>query len=289
MALVASFDPPAFMSDLDSIPGGREAWHQFVSACFTASINAQKLKLSAEDGGSQTVQFFDPTRYDPGEALVIQTVGWNPFPKELLVRFGRDDALVQADRLWPLAAYRDPNYDPNKPGQAAIDAKSPAFYRPLNEYCEWHVERDPVTNLIRRVTFTSEPPEYWQAMFGGNVAIDDGINVAFPGDPKRVLELYRDLVSPDVQLDDLVVKRPFGGMKPGDYNIYNKWNSTHGIAHLAAPPNSLGAEVRLGADATIIYRNSRDDTVVQAAAAALPLGSLTPADAPPIEAEILFR
>jgi hypothetical protein len=62
------------MSDLASIPGGREAWHQLVSACFTASINAQKRKLSAADGGSQPVQFFDPTHYDQGEAHVIQAV-----------------------------------------------------------------------------------------------------------------------------------------------------------------------------------------------------------------------
>src|ERR1051325_813020 len=264
MALLQRFDPPAFMSDFDKIPGGREAWHQYVSACFTSSINAQKPKLAKSDSGkNDTVQFFDPTTYDPGE-VVLQAVTWNAFPKELLVRFGRDEALVQADRLWPISAYRDREYDPNKPGQAEIDREAPAFYRPLNEYCEWRVERDQVTNRVRRVTFTSEPPEYWQAMFGAVIPIDDGLNFTFAGDKARALELYREVVSPDVQLEDLIVKSAFPGYPAGSYNPYNKWNSTHGIAHLASIPNNLGAEVRLGADATVLYRNNRGETLVQA-------------------------
>jgi hypothetical protein len=264
VGLLQQFDPPAFMPDFDRILGGREAWHKFVSACFGWAIEAQRQKLSNAGTPAPTVQFFDPTVYDPGAVLLQQAVTWNAFPKELIVRFGRNRALVEADRLWPLAAYGDASYDPDNPGQAAKDFQSPGFYRPLDEYCEWHVERDANTNEIRRVTFTSEPPEYWQALFGGTIAIDDGVSASFPGDKMRLVELYRELVSSEVELTDLTVKSPFNGFQVGDYNPYNKWNTTHGIAHLGAPPNSLVAEIRLGADSTILYRNGFGGTVVQA-------------------------
>jgi hypothetical protein len=179
-------------------------------------------------------------------------VTWNAFPKELLVRFGRARALVEADRLWPMEAYHSEDYDPAKPGQAVLDASSRSWYRPHDEYCEWHVDREPATGRIRKVTFTSEPPEYWQAIFGGEVPIDTGVSYRFTGNPEIVLDLYRTLVSPEVRVEDLVFSETTQDGKRGDYNFYNKWNSTHGIAHLAAPPNSLSAEAKLGADATVL-------------------------------------
>jgi hypothetical protein len=136
-------------------------------------------------------------------------------------------------------------------------------YRPTVEYCEWHVDRDPNSGRIRRVSFTSEPPEYWQAMYGGRM---DGSKIDFPGSKDLVLELYRRLVSPEVEMKDLQLQEPltspFGNLKPGDYNPHNKWNTTHGIAHLSAPPNALTAEIKLGADATQLYHDGRGNPVV---------------------------
>src|SRR5262249_18520855 len=135
------------------------------------------------------------------------------------------------------------------------------LYRPQEEYCEWHVSRDPETNKIQRLTFTSEPPEYWQALSGfvpGGNGIPDAF---FPGDKDVLLQLYSDLVSPHVQLADLIAAEDVpdgaGGIlvKKGRYNIYNKWNTTQGIAHLNSPPNSLVAEVQLGGDAAVLYVN----------------------------------
>jgi hypothetical protein len=255
MALLTRFDPPAFMDDLDRIKGGREAWHTFMQTVFDWAIRNQNGVVTPADAATlATVQFFNPTAHDPGGPIIEQAVTWNAFPKELLVRFGRARALVEADRLWPIEAYRSDDYDPAKPGQAAKDAASTQLYRPHNEYCEWHVDRDRLTGKICKLTFTSEPPEYWQAMFGGNVAIDpdEGVSASFSGDPELVLELYRKLVSPEVRPEDLILAETSQDGIKGRYNPYNKWNTTHGIAHLAAPPNSLGAEVRLGADATIL-------------------------------------
>ena len=45
-----------------------------------------------------------------------------------------------------------------------------------DEYCEWNVTRDPQTDKITRVSFTSEGPEYWQFLAATA--------------PDRLLELY---------------------------------------------------------------------------------------------------
>jgi hypothetical protein len=264
MALLQRFDPPALLADLDRVPGGRESWDQFVKTCFSWAIDAQRSRVVYRGERPGTVQFYSPSDYDPGGPVVEQAIVWNAFPKELLVRFGRERALVYADRLWPWNAYRNLNYDPLAPGQAAKDRDAVAWYRPQDEYCEWHVDRDPLTGAVRRVTFTSEPPEYWQAIFGGTTIIDDGVSATFPGNRDLALDLYRALIGPNVQPDDLTVKEPFLGMARGDYNPYNKWNTTHGVVHLGAPPNSLAAEIRLGADATVQYRNGRGEAVVDA-------------------------
>jgi hypothetical protein len=130
-----------------------------------------------------------------------------------------------------------------------LPAFEAAVYRPLDEYCEWHVVRDPDTNKIVRVIFTSEPPEYWAGMFGTLGDPADGTPFPIPGDRDLVPALYRELVSPSVQIDDLIcqetIQAPNGSIyaQKGQYNPYNKWNTTHGIVHLCAPPNSISAEL----------------------------------------------
>jgi phosphatidylserine/phosphatidylglycerophosphate/cardiolipin synthase-like enzyme len=100
-----------------------------------------------------------------------------------------------------------------------------------DEYCEWSVTRDPVTRKITRVTFTSEGPEYWKVLAALN--------------PDKVLELYREFVSPTVKREDLFVN--------GKYNPFNRFNNstTGGAMHLVQSANTLGAEIELGAAATI--------------------------------------
>lgn len=106
-------------------------------------------------------------------------------------------------------------------------------FRFHDEYCEWQVDKNSEGKVIR-ITFTSEGPEYW-AFLAENA-------------PDTLLELYRDLVSCDVEMDDLLDGS-------GDYNPNNKWNdgsSPGAIAHLAHVNNTLGAFVNIGARATII-------------------------------------
>jgi hypothetical protein len=47
MALLQRFDPPAFLSDYDGIPGHREAWHAFVSRCFELSIASEAGRVGS--------------------------------------------------------------------------------------------------------------------------------------------------------------------------------------------------------------------------------------------------
>ena len=268
MALLNRFDPPAFMTDLDAIAGGRDAWHQFVSLNFDASIVAEQKKVTSANGTAfGTVQYYNASTYDPGGPIVEQAITWNAFPKELLRRLGRDRALREGDTLWPLSAYHG-HFDPDRPEVTTLPAADNVYYRPHDEYCEWHVTRHPLTGEILRVTFTSEPPEYWVAMFGGRIDIAAGVAVNFPGSKDLLLSRYRELVDPQVQLDDLIVQADFIGGEgevytKGSYNPYNKWNTTHGIAHLCAPPNTLGAEIQLGADATVLYRDGAGRPLTQ--------------------------
>jgi hypothetical protein len=259
MALLRRFDPPAFLTDLDHVKGGRQAWDDFVDRCFAWAIEAEKKAIPDIGGKPGVVQFFNPRTFDPKTTVVEQPIVWNAFPKTLLVKFGRERALVEADSLWPFFpfdGFRN-GYDSAVPGAEAKLAATIAWTRPLDEYCEWRVERDASTGQMRRIAFTSEPPEYWTALFGGEVALDVSTSFRFDGDPKFATELYRQITGQPVEVDDLRVRKPFAGFKKGDYNPYNKWNTTHGIVHLCCPPNSIGAEVRLGGDATLLY--SRPD------------------------------
>ncbi|MER9107516.1 phospholipase D-like domain-containing protein [Mesorhizobium sp. M0848] len=114
-----------------------------------------------------------------------------------------------------------------------------------DEYCEWSVSRDPATGKIVRVTFTCEPPEYWSELALVN--------------PEKVLALYRQFVSPQVQHEDLFVA--------GQYTPKNRYNSTttNGAMHLIQQANTLTAEIWLAAAATIRrLRDAQEITDAQA-------------------------
>jgi len=258
MALLNRYDPPAFLTDYNEIPGQLDAWHRAVSRWFDQSIGSERQKTKGP------IQFYNAATFDPGGLLVEQAVTWNAFPKELIRRFGRDRALLLADTLWPVEAYETPRPEPNIP----LKGDSAARYRPQEEYCEWHVLRDPDSNKIQRVTFTSEPPEYWMALYGSFPSDTDTNGQPFPGSHDVLLRLYRDLVNPGVQLEDLLTTmeiRTKSGktIKAKQYNIRNKWNTTHGIVHLTAPPNFLTAEIQLGADASVHYLDPQGRVLVE--------------------------
>lgn len=103
-----------------------------------------------------------------------------------------------------------------------------------DEYCEWSVARDGQSEKITRVTFTSEGPEYWQFLASVN--------------PQKVLELYRQHVSPKVNKSDL--------FQQGRYVARNRFNSstTNGAMHLIQRNNTLTAEIELAAAASLVRK-----------------------------------
>ncbi|MBA3735296.1 MAG: hypothetical protein H0W90_08870 [Actinobacteria bacterium] len=103
-----------------------------------------------------------------------------------------------------------------------------------DEYCEWAVQRDE-HGKVTRVTFTCEVPEYFELLAKDN--------------KKRLLELYRDFASPQVQPEDLFDSN-------GEYAPKNRWNNKTAVGpvHLTQRNNNLGAAIELAAAATIIRK-----------------------------------
>lgn len=265
------FDPPAFMTDFCGIPGQLEQWSRAMSGWMDESI-ASELETFRNGGAPDNkVQFFNPTETDPDGTAVFQEIVWNGFPRTLRLAYGQQAAYKVADTLVRLSAPR-PGL-PTAPPFFAGPIWETLWYRPQDEYCEWRVERDPDTGKILRITFTSEPPEYWQALHGDTLLNIAGTEFKYPftGDPQKLLELYRELVSPLVQYDDLICHEDFIDFsqsppaviyQKGAYNPYNKWNSTHGIMHLGQPNNTISAEVKLAADATVRYKKNGRPVVI---------------------------
>lgn len=125
-----------------------------------------------------------------------------------------------------------------------------------DEYNEWVTTRN-ADGKITKISFTAENPEYWFSLWRV--------------DPLKVLALYHQLVGTQVILEDLYLKNEKGEVLKGYqgkpvYNPLNKWNygnnatQTHGgAAHLTSPPNTVGAEIYLGAAATIVRQLSAQD------------------------------
>ena len=163
MSLLERFDPPARMTDFDDIPGQRQQWSEAISGWIDESIQSE-LETFREFGIEQECQFFNETKLDPKGLRAEQPIIWNGFPKTLREAYGLEKAYRVADRLFSLAGPR-PGLPTSSPFYYG-EVWEGLVYRPQDEYCEWFVERHPETDKIIRITFTSEPPEYWQALHG---------------------------------------------------------------------------------------------------------------------------
>ena len=204
-----SFDPPGFVDDLSE--SQKAAWSDWVSEQID---DARAGAPGAPPSGGPRSQFFNPIQNPPAGDAVERDISWRAFPR-----------VVQITSASDLQRW--------KRADASRDRQ--------DEYCEWSVTRDPATEKIVRVSFTSEGPEYWEFLAAVN--------------PVRVLELYREHVDAAVQHADL-----FGS--DGIYRRRNRWNDStdQGAMHLIQRANTLGAEIELAGAATIIRR--RNGTVL---------------------------
>ncbi len=250
------FDPPGLLDDFTDTQ--REQWSHAVSGWIDGNVKAVAEQYFDHDTGK--VQFFNETSSEaPGGPFLDQPIVWSAFPGTLRNRWGRAMALDLADEVRPLTQRMD------GPGSYFVGPGwNDRFYRQQDEYCEWHITRDDQGRIVR-VTFTSEPPEYWQALHGDTLPdVDNNPAYHFDPSPQQVLELYREYVNPAVELDDLIChedivdytdpSEPVCVYAKGAYNPYNRWNTTGGIMHLTHPANSLSAAVNLGVVATVLRR-----------------------------------
>jgi len=166
---------------------------------------------------------------DHNKGMVFKIISWQGFPKRILDLFSNSNKnpYEYVEQLgWPSTdvTYRNYSSVPNA--------------RQMDEYCEWFTHRDPETNVISRIDITAESPEYFTFLF--------------TNEPEVCLQLYQKYVSPLVKMDDLK-------NVDGSYNVYNKWNTTHGAMHLNCPPNSLFAEVYIAAEASTYWQKVGSD------------------------------
>ena len=151
-------------------------------------------------------QFFDPLTADADPAPVRNPVTWPAFPRSLQVSGGEDALLAAADE-------RD-NQD---------------------EYCEWAVTRDD-DDVVRRVTFTTETPDYFREVLAHDEAAG--------------LQIYASVAGRPVDAADLKDS-------DGKFDPANSVNRAGGgtIVHLSQRSNNLFAAVALAGPATVLRVN----------------------------------
>lgn len=192
------FDPPGGLDDLGE--EGLELWSSFISQTVDRAIEGPPGRTNDRP----RAQSYNLTKTDTADDAVLAEASWIAFPRAVKV------SSVSDQRRWRRAD-----------SQRSLQ----------DEYCEWNVTRD-AEGRITKVTFTSEGPEYWQAL-----AITA---------PEALVSVYQQCIDPSVQEDDL-----FDGSR--NYIPQNRWNSTttNGAMHLIQDANTLSAEIELAAAATI--------------------------------------
>jgi hypothetical protein len=147
-------------------------------------------------------QFFNPLTADADPAPSSRPVTWPGFPRSLQVQGAEEN-------LWREADKRD-NQD---------------------EYCEWAVTRDD-DHTIRRVTFTTETPDYFEQVLLHDQAAG--------------LQIYSSVAARPVEIDKL-----FDGGQFDPQNGVNRADDGT-IVHLSEDSNNLSAAVRLAGPATVL-------------------------------------
>lgn len=176
----------------------------------SGSTPGARLGLDPEPAVEPPPAWIDDPLQEDAEKIVTRSLSWIAFPRALLPARRRDDrerafADAEADRM----------------GEQ-------------NEYFEWRTIRRPADNKIVKVVFVSETPGYWRLLAETS-----------PATRERLVELYRELVSPEVAEADLFVEVDDGaGGRRTVYNDFNRWNTTDGIVHYIVPINSVSIAVQ---------------------------------------------
>lgn len=265
MTLLSQFSPPARIQDFAGNPAMQEqmnaAWSGNVNRWVEAALIGDVWDLV--NYGPRPA-FYNPLVTDTPSSASNAPIPWNAFP-------GRIQALFPSDSgsWYQWADQGIPAADPVTTDLCSQKTIPGIVYAPTgprgwqDEYCEWSVTRNGA-GKITSVMYTCENPEYWFTLWSVNQA--------------KVLQLYRSLVNPAVQMADLCLRDTSGNIVIDPltnlpaYNPLNKWNSgtvstptSGGAVHLTSSPNTLGAEFDLAAAATM-PRAQNGDPVTSASA-----------------------
>jgi hypothetical protein len=216
MALVTRFDTPGRLRDLPESSPFYADWHATVGGFIDAGVLTATLDPTPPGSG-----FYNASVTEVN-AVGSRALVWMGFPRPLFIADlpgGRREVFRKGDTRGDF-----------RPGGRTTQV----------EYLEWFTERDE-RGRITKVTFTTESPEYWEALFQNS------------GGPERVLELYRQLLgNPAISLSEIT-------HASGKYNPLNQWNTARGIIHyivdhdpeLNTPQNLINAAVGLAASALV--------------------------------------
>jgi hypothetical protein len=140
----------------------------------------------------------------------------------------------------------------------ATGARFPGLkYRPHDEYLEWVTLRDP-DGVVREVCFTCEGPEYWGLIAKYDQALLVTLYGEITGKGPAGIDPTKLYFS-----EPLTHVEPFAGnqkltFKAGDYNPYNEYNIAAAV-HLTQGANTLGAEIKLAMDGSLIWGSPAKD------------------------------
>lgn len=201
MALLARFDTPGGLRDFPVGSAFYDQWHTFVDG---------QLGPTPSPGSAGPEP--SPIAMPVGEFYNPHLLNVNPVGQRVLVWMGFPRGLLIANR------------DQRRRAFELGDTRSATERTTQVEYLEWRVT--PERDKIKKVTFVTETPEYWQRMFDF--------------DRNRVLQLYRELVNPAITMADIT-------NADSSYNPVNAWNTSKGIVHyiVTSPANTLGAAIGL--------------------------------------------
>ncbi|HEY9605501.1 MAG TPA: hypothetical protein V6C85_28105 [Allocoleopsis sp.] len=260
------FSSPAMLTEFSEIPDQEDAWSDFISQSMDSSIAVVEQGNSNEEPaggvGEGKSQYYNPLKKFSSKKPTTKDITWGGFPNVLEV-LHKNDFYIEAEKLQTSTSTTFWNIKGEK-----IEFK----FRPQDEYLEWHAEKNQDGKLFR-VTFTCEGPEYWSALADGYPApfyFNKDYEVPdAKGSKDKLLKLYHSLVSPNVQLEDLLFQEDLYqdeskatiAFRKGQYNPYNVWNTEKGIVHLTQPANTLGAEIDLAARGTIKRQDSKGNPI----------------------------
>jgi hypothetical protein len=183
--------------------------------------NAWSTHLSGEIDGAiagvshctATSQYVNPAVIDVS-GFQRAPIHWPGFPKLLYSKYATKPEAYQAADAPPVIR------------QGKLTGGGRAVQ---DEYLEWFIHRHQQGN-IRAVDFTTETEEYWRFLYSQ--------------DKNLAASAYSSVLGQQVTVADI-------SAAGGEYDPFNKFNTTVGVVHLIQPNNTLPAELDIAVQSTL--------------------------------------